>query len=258
MQVSADLRGDDQDAGVALERVMDSLIGRDVVIKATLSHGITAHHHTAVLAGVQQIKRKGARHFIVPVKLTPAEKRRAEAKEADTEEQRLKQAGLVQTTGPLPTGMPRHGPRVQLEGVLTQAEVPRKFWNPDEEGTRTEWFLQLDRPAAIVIELGTINDVSQDQLIEGVTRLRLFLSLGEPLLRRNIRAAGIGPAELTSNSLDEERDPRYAPLIGRRGRLTGTLDTDDMRPGPKPARYDADWLEYDVERIEWLTPAATQ
>lgn len=57
---------DDDAESAALERIMKSLVGRDVVLKATLMHGHTGHHRTDVVGMVKQIKRKGADAFIVP------------------------------------------------------------------------------------------------------------------------------------------------------------------------------------------------
>ena len=245
-------KGEDEEAEIALDKLMQSFIGDEVVIQATPSHGSTAHHHTDVMAGVRRIKRKGALNFPALAKRTAREKIADEAKAADREEAELKRSDVIETSGPLPLGMPRHGKRVQLKGLLAKSKVPVKLWRPADTSSdlRTVWVLRLDHPISVQIEDAARNGPTLEQLLEGLSTIRLLAVLSDPLVRRNLRAAGI-------ETDGEEDDPRYESLFGRHVRVTGTLETAIIL-GPKPDHYEPESLELEMERIEWLPAEAAK
>lgn len=207
---------DEEEEEIALQRLMRSLVGRDVVIRAELMHGHTGHHRTDVLGWVKQIKPKGEKDFRSLVLRTEQEKEHDETRAADRAEAELKAAGVVTGDGPLPieTSM-KHGKRVRLEGELVKRKLdpasPNRIGVKD--GVQTLWLLRLDRPVAI---RPTDNSVKDEHAVDDVRELDLTIFFDDPLVRRNLRALGIDP-------VDDLDAPEYEPLFGRRFRITGRL-----------------------------------
>lgn len=232
MHVAIDL--DDDEERIALQRLLTSLIGRDVVIRAELMPGHTGHHRTDVLGFAKQIKRKGAKDFAPLVLRTEQEKERDEARAADQAEAELKRAGIFSGKGPLLIDPSLdHGKRVRLEGELVKRKVPapspNSMWVKDD--VQTVWLLRLDAPVSI---RPLKNSDASEHAVDDVRELDLTIWFDDPLVRRNFRALGVEP-------VDDPDAAVYESLFGRRLRLTGWL-TNAHRPNA-PARLM-------VERIE--------
>ena len=225
---------DDEEDEIAVARLMKSLVGRDVVIKAGLMRGHTGHHHADVVGFVKQIKPKGAASFPVLAHRTTKEKEADEARAADQKEAALRAAGVAPAGRPLPieTGFTR-GKRVRLEGQLVKRKVPadspNELWAKD--GQRTLWILRLDAP----VSAKPINNNDENEHpIDNVTELDLSIWFDDSLLRRNFRAFGI-------EVVDDPDAAAYDSLFTRRVRVTGWLTTANSPHAP--ARFIAERIE---------------
>ena len=225
---------DDEGDELAVARLMKSLVGRDVVIKAGLMRGHTGHHHADVVGFVKQIKPKGAAAFPALTPRTSKEKDADDARAAQRKEAELRAAGIARADRPLPieTGFKR-GKRVRLEGQLTKRKVPADSPNETwaKDGQRTLWILRLDAP----ISARPINNNNEhERPIDNVTELDVMVWFDEPLLRRNLRDLGIAVA-------DDPDAAVYDSLFARRVRVTGWLTTANSPHAP--ARFIAERIE---------------
>ncbi|HSH39101.1 MAG TPA: hypothetical protein VK993_09970 [Chthoniobacterales bacterium] len=171
----------------ALDKLVASAVGQKVVVKATLSVGMTGHHHTPVMGHIQQLKPKGSPAFPALDRSSPEELAAAEAQEADRLERMLKDNPPAE-----------FGPDAQfyrdtrLRGTLVERRV-RPSSSQDgwiKDGTKICWILQLDQPI-------TISERPEHQLSGGNLRrinareVAITFGYGDALVKRDLRSLGI-------------------------------------------------------------------
>lgn len=213
----------------ALEKIVASAVGQEVVVKADLSVATTGHHHTPVIGEIRQLKRKGKAAFPPLPRLTAAEKAALEAERLAEGEKLLSEVKVVDGAAPDVdfTGYTR------FAGTLVERRLPAtaswEWWIKD--GVKMCWILQLDQP----ITIHTTRATDQPEPVP-VSELDVRFPFDDPLAQRDLRALGVNAADAW--------DPACAPLFGKRYEIIGRLFPN--------SRYTRQYAEADlnVDRIQ--------
>lgn len=212
IQVMRAFTGDEKEEG-GLARLVTPAIGREVVVEATLSHGTTAHHHTAVLGDIRQLKRRGARGFPALPHLDAAERAVKVARELERRETQLRGARIVDGADPAAV----FDGYTRFVGTLVERRVPPV--SPDEDrrhvrdGVRPLWVLQLDHPITLHKQRGR----AIAPPLADVREIEVDVRFDDPLARRELRALGI--------EAEGPWDVALQPLFGKRYAVVGRLFT---------------------------------
>ena len=228
IQVRSATTGDPKEEA-ALEKLVASAVGKEVVVKATLSVAMTGHHHTPVIGEIRRLKRKGAADFPPLPHQSPQEKAAAAAEQLRDREKLLSEVTVVDGTTPDAdfTGYTR------FVGTLVERRMRAasswEFWI--KNGMKICWILQLEQPVTI----RATREANEPEPIP-VRELDVIFPFEDALAQRDLRALGVTAADAW--------DPACKPLFGKRYEVVGRLFPN--------SRYDRAYAEarLHVDRIQ--------